>query len=289
LQPFSKELLFLIQQKMKAFTAVVATVAATATAEPFYGLGYGYGGYALASPCRNAYGAPVPCAALKKREAEAEPWYPYAYGLGAWGYNWGKSAPCVNAANEPVPCAAWGKKKRDADAQFIAPYGAYGLGYGGYYGGLYGYGLAAPAFVTYESDCKNAWGFSVPCAAETPKEETKEKRSADAQFIAPYSYGAYGLGYGGYYGGLYGYGLAAPAFVTYKSDCKNAWGFDVPCAAETPKEETKEKRSADPQVYLGAGAWGPWGYGAGWGYGAPLIHSSNFGICTNYKGEKVDC
>ena len=43
---------------------------AYADSEPW--LGYGYGGYglALASPCRNALGVPVPCAGRKKRSSE---------------------------------------------------------------------------------------------------------------------------------------------------------------------------------------------------------------------------
>merc|ERR1712121_121368 len=173
LQTFPKELLFFISdRKVKAFVAMFAAVA-YAAAEPWLGYGgvYGYGlpvVYGKSAPCVNAANQPVPCAAghLWKREAEAEaePWL--GYGLG-WGYaGWGKSAPCVNAANVPVPCAAGHVYlgKREADAQI------YGLGYGGYgYGGLYGgYGLP---LVTIDSDCKNAWGLPVPCAAETPAEE----------------------------------------------------------------------------------------------------------------------
>merc|ERR1711881_494856 len=57
-----------------------------AEADPWYGLyGHGVYGYAGLHPytaglgCHNAYGAPVPCAGRKKREAEAEadPWYGY--------------------------------------------------------------------------------------------------------------------------------------------------------------------------------------------------------------------
>merc|ERR1711910_194883 len=154
---------------MRAFVAMFAAVA-SAAAEPWLGYGgvYGYGlpvVYGKSAPCVNAANQPVPCAAghLWKREAEAEaePWL--GYGLG-WGYaGWGKSAPCVNAANVPVPCAAPVGHvylgKREADAQI------YGLGYGGLYGG---YGLP---LVTIDSDCKNAWGWPVPCAAETPAEE----------------------------------------------------------------------------------------------------------------------
>jgi len=237
---------------MKAFTAVVATLAATASAsaEPWWG----YGGYGLiGSPCVNGYGLPVPCAGKKKREAEAEPWLGYGYGLGAWG--WGlKSAPCVNAANVPVPCRLL---KREAEAE---PW----LGYG--------YGLGAWGLGLKSAPCVNALNIPVPCAG-------KKKRDADAGLI--YGAGVPALGYGGYGLGL-GYGLAAP--VILKSDCKNAWGLDVPCAQETPAEEAApaevEKRSADAdaQLYLSAG-W-PWG---------PLVHSSNLGICTNVAGDQVPC
>merc|ERR1711890_178999 len=58
---------------------------AEAEAEPWYGLyGHGLYGYAGLHPytaglgCHNAYGAPVPCAGRKKREAEAES-DPYLY------------------------------------------------------------------------------------------------------------------------------------------------------------------------------------------------------------------
>merc|ERR1711944_180947 len=58
---------------------------AEAEAEPWYGLyGHGLYGYAGLHPytaglgCHNAYGAPVPCAGRKKREAEAEA-DPYLY------------------------------------------------------------------------------------------------------------------------------------------------------------------------------------------------------------------
>jgi hypothetical protein len=66
-----------------------------AEAEPWYGL-YGHGLYGYAHPytagfgCHNTYGAPVPCAGRKKREAEAEadpflyyPAYPGVTSVGA--------------------------------------------------------------------------------------------------------------------------------------------------------------------------------------------------------------
>merc|ERR1712076_290960 len=103
-----------------------------------------------------------------------------------------------------------------------------------------------------DSDCKNAYGLPVPCAAETPAEETKEKRSADAF----YGYGGYGLGAVPYAGFGYGAGYYAA----------NPWALaSIPAPAEAEAEEAaaeeKKKRSAD--AYYGYGA----GYGLGYGYG----------------------
>ncbi len=72
-----------------------------AEAEPIYPLAYsGYAGYYAApyafgknAPCVNAFNQPTPCAGgfyghyLKKREAEAEPYFYGAYGLGYAGYH----------------------------------------------------------------------------------------------------------------------------------------------------------------------------------------------------------
>merc|ERR1712224_399358 len=147
---------------MKAFVALFA-LAATALAESEPWLGYGYGGYgvALASPCRNALGVPVPCAlGKKKREAEAEPWL----GLGYAGYGLGYGhvvSACHNAWGAPVPCA--GKKKREAEAE---PW--LGLGYAG----IAHTGLILPPsdplnpHVIHTSRlgvCLNNVGVQVPC------------------------------------------------------------------------------------------------------------------------------
>merc|ERR1711874_843084 len=88
---------------MKAFVALFALAASVAAeSDPWYGYGYGYGlahPYTLGYGCHNTYGAPVPCAGRKKREAEAKPWlgygYPYAYGY---------AAPVVGAAVAVKPC-----------------------------------------------------------------------------------------------------------------------------------------------------------------------------------------
>jgi hypothetical protein len=139
---------------MKACVILFALVAAAyAESDPWYGYGYGYGvphfGYALASPCRNVAGVPVPCAlGRKKREAEAEPWLTYGHGLGygygaGYGYGLGYAAPVVGAAVAVKPCtnvngekvdcalghkdvatahivpALFGRKKREADPVYF--------------------------------------------------------------------------------------------------------------------------------------------------------------------------
>merc|ERR1712061_38621 len=146
---------------MKAFVALFA-LAATALAESEPWLGYGYGGYgvALASPCRNALGVPVPCAlGKKKREAEAEPWL--GLGYGGYGIGYGLVSACHNAWGAPVPCA--GKKKREAEAE---PW--LGLGYAG----IAHTGLILPPsdplnpHVIHTSRlgvCLNNAGVQVPC------------------------------------------------------------------------------------------------------------------------------
>jgi len=166
----------------------------------------------------------------------------------------------------------------NADPQLLT-YGAYPYAYG--LGYPYAYGLGYP-YVAYTSDCKNTYGFPVPCAQEG---EARKKREADsdAQVVLPYGYGAYPYAYGAF---PYAYGLGYP-YVTYTSDCKNTYGFPVPCAQEG---EARKKREADPAYFATGYGYGFPYYGLGgyYGYGG-LIHTSHFGICTNYKGEQVDC
>ena len=80
-------------------------MAATALAEsdPWYGYGYGYGlahPYTLGYGCHNAYGAPVPCAGRKKREADPAVLLHHPYAYGAYGYG----IPAVGAAVAVKPC-----------------------------------------------------------------------------------------------------------------------------------------------------------------------------------------
>merc|ERR1712018_975627 len=159
--------------------------AAYAEGDPWYGygLGYGYGlpyygGYALASPCKNAAGVPVPCAlGRKKREAEAEPWFGYGYGLGYAAPVVGAAVavkPCTNVNGEKVGCALghkdvatahivpalWGRKKREADpvyfrnvaAEVTEHEGKHIVPQIGYAAGVYGYPVAtyATAEVPYK-------------------------------------------------------------------------------------------------------------------------------------------
>merc|ERR1712223_2199691 len=115
----------------------------------YYGYGYGYpyrywGHYGKAAPCVNGYGAPVPCAAgRKKREAEAEA-KPLVYAHGLYGYPYAYAAPavygaavavkpCTNVNGEkvdsalgpkaiataPIVPAVYGRKKREADPVYF--------------------------------------------------------------------------------------------------------------------------------------------------------------------------
>merc|ERR1712080_223661 len=129
-----------------AFSALLAVVAAEA--EPWYGLGYGYG--LLHKPVITSVGGlttysngavvptntPAVAAATAnhlatkfgvyapvlhhhgKRSAEADPWYG-VYGHGLYGYAglhpYTAGLGCHNAYGAPVPCA--GRKKREAEAE----------------------------------------------------------------------------------------------------------------------------------------------------------------------------
>jgi len=120
---------------MKAFVALFALAAvASAESDPWYGYGYGYGlvhPYTAGYGCHNAYGAPVPCAGRKKREADPAVLlhHPYAYGYAAPVYGAAVAVkPCTNVDGEKVDCALghkdvatahivpalWGRKKREA-------------------------------------------------------------------------------------------------------------------------------------------------------------------------------
>jgi len=100
----------------------------------------------------------------------------------------------------------------------------------------------------------------------------RKKREAEAEPEADPLYYGYPYAYAGHY---YGY----PYHYGYYGGCKNDAGQAVPCALGRKKREAE----ADPQLYYGVGHWGyPYG-----GYG--LVHSSHFGVCTNYLGAQVPC
>lgn len=120
-----------------------------AEAEPWYGLyGHGYGlgyGYAGLHPytagfgCHNTYGAPVPCAGRKKREAEAEadpylyyPAYPGVTSVGALT-TYSNGAVVPTDLNNQAATAA------HLATTYPRAYG-HGL-YGAYGHGVYGLGL----------------------------------------------------------------------------------------------------------------------------------------------------
>ena len=68
----------------------------------------------------------------------------------------------------------------------------------------------------------------------------------------------------------------------------------VPCAAGHPEYRraynviAKREAESDPTLYFV----NPVGHRYGFphnGFGQELIHSSNFGVCTNYLGQQVAC
>jgi len=206
--------------------------------------------------------------------AAAEPWLGYAgYGYAGVPLVYGKSAPCVNAANQPVPCAAgylhYGKRDAEADPALV--YGAYGA---------YGYGL--PYVFGKSAPCVNAANVPVPCAH-------MGKREAEADPALVYGLPAVGA-YGAY--GTYGLPVYVPTVKTVSEPCKNEAGEAVPCAKGDPDAKlkyhviSKRESEADPTLYFV----NPYGARYGHphnGFGQELIHSSNFGICTNYLGQRV--
>jgi len=130
---------------MKAFVALFALAASVAAeSDPWYGYGYGYGlahPYTAGFGCHNAYGAPVPCAGRKKREADPAVLLHHPYAYGAYGYGYAAPAigaavavkPCTNVDGEKVDCALghkdvatahivpaiYGRKKREADPVYF--------------------------------------------------------------------------------------------------------------------------------------------------------------------------
>ena len=84
---------------------------------------------------------------------------------------------------------------------------------------------------------------------------------------------------GAYYGHYYPYtyytlGKSAP--------CVNAANQPVPCAAYNGYAKREAEPEADPAYFaVGGYPYHPYAYG--------LVHTSHFGVCTNYLGKQVPC
>merc|ERR1712158_212396 len=102
----------------------------------------------MGAPCVNGYGAPVPCAAgRKKRESEAEA-KPLGYAHGLYGYPYAYAAPAVYVAAEVT----------EHEGKYTVPVASYAAGY--------------------------PWGYPVPTVstAEVPyKYNTVEYKSAPVE------------------------------------------------------------------------------------------------------------
>merc|ERR1712133_143885 len=85
-----------------------------------------------------------------------------------------------------------------------------------------------------------------------------------------------------------------PTVQTVAEPCMNVNGEAVPCAAGHPEYRraynviAKREAESDPTLYFV----NPVGHRYGFphnGFGQELIHSSNFGVCSNYLGQQVAC
>jgi len=177
--------------------------------------------------------------------------------------------------------AAMAEAEAEADPQLLA-YAGYPYALGAYpY--AYGYPYAHYPYVAYTSDCKNAWGIPVPCAQEG---EARKKREAEADPALFYS------NYYGGYGYPYAYGAYAYPYAAYTAytGCRNDAGAAVPCAYGNVAHVVAKREAeaeADPAYFVSP-------YLAQYGfprtfYGHGLVHTSHYGICTNYKGAQVPC
>merc|ERR1712154_445969 len=143
----------------------------------------------------------------------------------------------------------------------------------------WGYGLYGhPLVLGKSAPCVNAANVPVPCAAG----HLYGKREAEAD--PALVYGA----------GLVHTAAVLPAVHPVAEPCVNVNGEAVPCAAGHPEYRraynviAKREAEADPTLYFV----NPVGHRYGFphnGFGQELIHSSNFGVCTNYLGQQVAC
>jgi len=258
---------------MKAFVILFALAAAAyAESDPWYGYGYGLGygypyyGYALASPCKNDAGVPVPCAlGRKKREAEAEPWWGYGYGYGlAHPYTLGYG--CHNAYGAAVPCA--GRKKREAEAK---PWLGYGYGY------PYAYGYAAPLVgaAVAVKPCTNVNGEKVDCALGHKDVATahivpallgRKKREANPVYFRNVEAevteheGKYNVPVASY-AHTYPYGFPVATYSTAEVPYKYNTVQYKHAPVENPSDPTNPE----------------------------LVHTSKLGVCLNVYGLQVPC
>lgn len=123
-------------------------------------------------------------------------------------------------------------------------------------------------------------------AAYAAPEAEAEAEADPAYLYAGYyghPYGYYGHPYAGYYG--YGYGLKS-------APCVNGLNQPVPCAAYNGYAKREAESEADPAYFAVPTAYGhyatPYGV-APYAYGHALVHTSHFGVCTNYVGARVPC
>ena len=121
------------------------------------------------------------------------------------------------------------------------------------------YGLAAaPAFAPYglaAGICHNVAGAPVPCAHGAAHIIAKRDAEADPAYFYNGYQGYAGYGYGGY-----GYGLGLGAYGAYGAGAYGAYPYGLGLAA-APSDPTHPH----------------------------LVHTSRFGVCTNYLGARVPC
>merc|ERR1711963_726096 len=160
--------------------------------------------------------------------------------------------------------------------------------YAGYYGYPYYYGVAGyyghnnaglPAIKA--APCVNAAGAPVPCAGRKRREA-----EADPQLVtytngavAPVKtlavqqaeaahFAAKGLSY------AYGVGLPVAPYATYT--------YGLPLVYGRKRREAESEAEADPAYFYAGYPYYGYPYGG-------LVHTSHFGVCTNYLGARVPC
>jgi len=185
--------------------------------------------------------------------------------------------------------------KADPALLYAGAYGAYPWTYGlSSYGYPYNYGYGLPYAAYAYTGCHNAAGAAVPCAAHNVVKIAKREAEAEADPAVFYSgvYGSYpwAYGLGGYTAYPYTHGYGLPAY-TYAAGCRNNAGALVPCAHGAVAAHVVAKREADSEAdpaYFVSPYLAQYGFPRTY-YGNALVHTSRFGICTNYLGASVPC